>query len=193
MTGHTHISERAINRIAAHSASAVPGVVHTSGGIVKLGGNYPRCDAIVDRTAGRVRLDVAIAVSWPAPVSAVAAHVRDAVRHDVEAATGLATGIVNVSVDQVVHSAHRVSADDLAEAPAHGMTTQISVTPRTRVTSPKVVRLPPPLSTHRALTPVRTTVGAPVVPVRVLPLHPNSPGHVVAQSIAAERKRRDGR
>ena len=112
MTGYTHISERAINRIAAHSASAVPGVVHTSGGIVKLGGNYPRCDAIVDRTAGRVRLDVAIAVSWPAPVSAVAARVRDAVRRGVEAATGLTAGAVNVSVDQVVHSAHRVSADD---------------------------------------------------------------------------------
>ena len=193
MTGYTHISERAINRIAAHSASAVPGVVHTSGGIVKLGGNYPRCDAIVDRTAGRARLDVAIAVSWPAPVSAVAARVRDAVRRGVEAATGLTAGAVNVSVDQVVHSAHRVNADDLAETPAPEMTTQISVTSRTRITSPRVVRLPSPLSTHRALTPVRTTVGAPVVPVRVLPLHPNSPGHVVAQSIAAERKRRDGR
>lgn len=193
MTGHTHISERAINRIAAHSASTVPGVESTSGGIVKLGGAYPRCDAIVDRTAGRARLDVAIAVSWPSPVSAVAARVRDAVRHGVEAATGLTAGIVNVSVDQVVHSAHRVSPDDLAEVPAPGATTQISVTPRTRVTSPKAVRLPSPLSTHRALTPVRVTVGAPVVPVRVLPLHPNSPGHVVAREIAEERRKRDGR
>lgn len=187
MTGRTHISERAINRIAAHSASAVPGVESTSGGIVKLGGNYPRCDAIVDRTADRARLDVAIAVSWPSPVSAVAALVRDAVRRGVEAATGLTVGIVNVSVDQVIHSAHRVSDEDLAAAPAPGVTTEISVIPRTRVASPRMIRLPSPLSTHRALTPVRTTVGAPVVPVRVLPLDPNDPGHVVVHDIAEDK------
>lgn len=176
MTGRTHISERAINRIAAHSASAVPGVASTSGGIVRLGGSYPRCDAIVDRAAGRARLDVAVAVSWPSPVSAVAAHVRDAVRRGVEAATGLTVGTVNVSVDQVVHSARRVSAADLAEAPDPAMTTEISVTPRTRVTSPRVVRLPSPLSTHRALTPVRVTTGRPVTPVRVPPRARRRPG-----------------
>lgn len=187
MSGHTHISERAINRIAAHAAGTVPGVVSTSGGIVKLGGSYPRCAAIVDRTTGRARLDVALAVSWPSPVSAVAARVRDAVRQEVEAATGLSAGVVNVSVEQVLHSAHRVSAEDLAAAPAPGVTTEISVTPRTRVASPRMIRLPSPLSTHRALTPVRTTVGAPVVPVRVLPLDPNDPGHVVVHDIAEDK------
>jgi hypothetical protein len=50
-----------------------------------------------------------------------------------------------------------------------------------------MIRLPSPLSTHRALTPVRTTVGAPVVPVRVLPLDPNDPGHVVVHDIAEDK------
>lgn len=176
MSGHTHISERAINRIAAHAAGTVPGVVSTSGGIVKLGGSYPRCAALVDRTTGRARLDVALAVSWPSPVSAVAARVRDAVRQEVEAATGLSAGVVNVSVEQVLHSAHRVSAEDLAQAPNHGVTIPVSVTSRTRITSPKVIRLPSPLSTHRALTPVRITAGRPMTPVRVV-----AHGHAVAE------------
>lgn len=193
MTGRTHISERAVNRLATYRAGTVPGVVSTSGGIVKLGGAYPRCDAILDRTAGRARLDVALAVTWPSPVSAVAAQVRDTVRRCVEDATGLTASTVNVSVDHVIHSAHRVGAAEVAAAPGSHFTQEVAVATRAHVASPRIIRLPSPLSTKRPLTPVRITAGRPLAPVRVIPLHPDSPGHAVAKELAEERRTREHR
>lgn len=191
MKGRTRISERALSRIALHSAATVPGVSVTSGGFAGLGGGYPRCDVSVDRAAGRVRLDLTIAVSWPAPVSAVAAHTRETIGRHVAAATGLSVSAVNVSVEQVLNSRHRVTEADLTADTPDYRHREVALRSPTPVRSPQLIRLPAKLSTRRPLTPVRTTAVRPLRPVRVLPLHPRSPGHQVARELAEERRMRE--
>ncbi len=104
--GVTDIADRVVERIAGRAAAEVDDVVPAPRtGIARLGGadSDPGVHAHVDgRTA---RLEVRLAVAYPAPVRQVARRVQAVVRAQVEALTGL--DVASVLVEVVAAPAHR--------------------------------------------------------------------------------------
>jgi uncharacterized alkaline shock family protein YloU len=97
--GVTDIAGRVVERIAGRAAAEVDQVLPAPRvGMSRLTGrdSQPGVEAHVD---GRVaRLDVRLAISYPAPMRSVARRVQTAVRAKVEALTGLDVTTVNVEV-----------------------------------------------------------------------------------------------
>jgi len=98
--GSLQVADKAVEHIAAHTASLVDGVVQTRSGLDKLvGRSLPKASS--DVHGDRVRISVEIAVQWPLSV----ADVARAVRRDVHAAVSHLTDMrvlgVDVSVSQI--------------------------------------------------------------------------------------------
>ena len=95
--GGLHIANRAIERIATHSATGVTGVQPTAGGLDKFVGRaLPRVD--LTPAGDHVRLGLEIAVQWPYGAGEVARSVRSAVKRQVGQLTGLNVIAVDVKV-----------------------------------------------------------------------------------------------
>lgn len=103
--GSLHVADKAVERIAAHTASLVDGVVQTRSGLDKLvGRSLPKASS--DVHGDRVRISVDIAVLWPLSV----ADVARAVRRDVQAAVSYLTNMRVLGVDVSVSHIERRAA-----------------------------------------------------------------------------------
>ena len=99
--GDTVIEDRVLERIAAHAARDVSGVIATGTDADRpLARRLPKATAEVD--GSRARVSLTIAVSWPHPLADVATAVRDHVRGVLAQMTGLQVDAVDVQVGQVV-------------------------------------------------------------------------------------------
>lgn len=97
--GHLEVRPRVVDRVGRRAATEVDGVVRGTTG--RLGRHdLPSVTSRVE--AGRVRLDVDVAVAWGRPLAAVAAAVQRTVADRVEELTGLQVDVVDVTVDSVV-------------------------------------------------------------------------------------------
>ncbi len=95
--GTTVIADRVFERTAWAAAVAAPGVVRHGGAVGRITGReLPRVEVRRDRDHVRVRLDVAL--TWPSPLAATTAGVRDARGADPTRVTGSAVDAVDVTV-----------------------------------------------------------------------------------------------
>lgn len=139
MSGTTTYSPRVLDKLAVAAASSVPGVQATSGSWAGLGtAAFPRCDARIDPIRHTVDVTCTLAVSWPAPVTAVAERVQRAIVSWLSTLTDLKVGSVSVGVEQAVASEHRVSDADVAGSPDRPPLAEITVRPGVTVFSPQV-------------------------------------------------------
>lgn len=119
MSGTTTFSEKMLTKLAVAAASEVAGVEFVSSSWAGLGArSYPRAEATIDRLQQRVEVTCSLAVSWPSPVTDVAARVQQNIRAWIPAVTGLEVTTVDVTVEQSVHGATRVSMADVESSPA---------------------------------------------------------------------------
>jgi uncharacterized alkaline shock family protein YloU len=86
--GRLTIADRAVRRIA-EMAARVEGTTCTHGGV--RGRTLPRADVTVRGGWARVAVDVALA--WPAPASATAERVREAVARDLDRYVGMSSHV----------------------------------------------------------------------------------------------------
>ncbi|MFY0407786.1 Asp23/Gls24 family envelope stress response protein [Solicola sp. PLA-1-18] len=106
--GTLDVKSKAITHIAERAAGETDGTVRSATTAQKaLGRGYPRASVRVDRNRAWVDLDVA--VTWPAPVSTIAAQVRDSVIRRTSELSGLDVRRVDVTIHVVTGSA---TADD---------------------------------------------------------------------------------
>lgn len=99
--GRLTIADRAVRRVA-EAAARVPGTTRARTGA--LGGHdLPRASAHVQ--GGWTRVDVDVALAWPASAAATAARVREAVTTDLDRWAGLRARVdvhvVTVAADEV--------------------------------------------------------------------------------------------
>ncbi len=99
--GRLTIADRVVERVATRAAGEVGQVVSTGSGLDNvLGHRYPRADATV--AGDRARIQVQVAVAWPAPLAQVCASVRDHVRTRVGDLVGVQVDAVDVTAAKVV-------------------------------------------------------------------------------------------
>lgn len=102
--GRLHVADRALQRIAVRAAEGVDGVVPAAVGRVAglLGSGLPAIE--LERAGRHVRVQVDVAIRWPAPAPRVTAQVRDAVSAQVGRTAGLVVDAVSVTVRDVVRA-----------------------------------------------------------------------------------------
>ncbi|GAA4672033.1 Asp23/Gls24 family envelope stress response protein [Nocardioides nanhaiensis] len=105
--GSLEVRLKAIRHVVERVALQTPGVVRHSTVLGRVsGGGSPHADVTMRGRSARIALRVAVV--WPAPVTAVAAEVRDAVRSEAARLTGVHVETVDVEV-------YAVSDDDIDE------------------------------------------------------------------------------
>ncbi len=103
--GTLTIADRALTRITRQVALEVPGVApEESAGTVerRLGRGYPRVQW--QRTGQHARVQVEVAITWPASAQQVTTQVQEAVRRELERQAGQDVQQVNVAVREVVRA-----------------------------------------------------------------------------------------
>ena len=105
--GTLTIADRALTRIARQVTLEVPGVApeEESVGAVErtLGRGYPRVQW--ERAGNRARVQVEVAITWPASAAAVTSQVQEAVRRELERLAAQDVAHVSVAVREVVRAA----------------------------------------------------------------------------------------
>lgn len=100
--GRTTIADRVVGRVASIAAAEAESVVDSRRGWTGLvRHSLPHAEAVV--AGGTARIDVEVAASWPTPLAALSAQVRDTVRTRVVELTGMTVGRVDVTIADVVH------------------------------------------------------------------------------------------
>lgn len=99
--GETNIGPGVVSAVAARAALEVPGVVRSEPSAVarvmrRSGGGLPGASANVEGDQASVELQVTL--TYPAPVWSTAEAVRQRVRQQVRAYTGLEVGAVDLQV-----------------------------------------------------------------------------------------------
>lgn len=98
--GTLQIADKVVERIAAHTAALVDGVVEIGSGLDKLvGRRLPKASG--DVHGDRVRVSVDIAVQWPFDVADVAREVRREVAAAIAGLAGMRVLGVDVSVSRI--------------------------------------------------------------------------------------------
>lgn len=103
--GTLAISDRALTRITRQVTLEVPGVApeDTAGTVERtLGRGYPRVRW--QRAGTRARIQVEVAITWPASAARVASGVQEAVRRELERLAGQDVLQVDVAVRDVVRA-----------------------------------------------------------------------------------------
>jgi len=105
--GTLTIADRALTRIARQVTLDVPGVApeQESVGSVErtLGRGYPRVRW--QRAGTKARVEVEVAITWPASAAQVTARVQAALRQELERLAGQDVDHVSVAVREVVRAA----------------------------------------------------------------------------------------
>lgn len=157
MKGSNNFSDRTLSRIATSAAASVPGVAVVSSSWTELGTrSYPRCEVRLDFRTQQVQLDFYLAVTFPSPITDVAARVQANAHTWIKAMTGLETNQVNVTVEQTVLGEARLTHADVNAAPTVPRLEPIQVRHGVSVRSPR----------QRASQAVRSPETAPPTPVR---------------------------
>ncbi len=126
--GQTLISEKVVARIVSAAADSVPGTTRQTRSLDNITARrYPRFDVEVDNNAGTVFVEAYIAVLWPAPVTAVAARVRDTITAWVERLTHFSVSKVNVVTGPVIRQGDTITRDLIDAAPLSPNPTPITV------------------------------------------------------------------
>lgn len=100
--GRTVVADRVVSRVASIATSEVESVVDTRNGWTKLvRRGLPHAEAVV--AGGTSRITVEVAATWPTPLSALSAKVREHVGTRVAELTGVSVTRVDVTVADVVH------------------------------------------------------------------------------------------
>lgn len=108
------ISERAVTKIVAAATAAVPGTTGFTTGMGRLTGRgFPRFDVQLDHDADTATVEAFIAVTWPSPITEVAAAVRAAIIEHVRVYCGIEVLVCNVVVGPVIPAKQRVQASDV--------------------------------------------------------------------------------
>lgn len=94
--GQLSVHAQALQHVVESVALEVPGVVRTQGGLPGVRSSSPRATVRVRGTSARVSIEVAC--RWPAPVSDIAARVRDHVLDRASELSGVRLGTVDVTV-----------------------------------------------------------------------------------------------
>ena len=99
--GHTIIAPGVVSSIAARAALEVPSVLRSEPtGLARVLGTgkarLPGATAQVDE--GRANLQLKVTIAYPAPVWSTSEQVRERVRQQVQALTGLAVGEIDLEV-----------------------------------------------------------------------------------------------
>ena len=94
--GELRVRAHALQHIVESVALEVPRVRRTSGSLAGVRSGTPHASVHVRGTTARVSL--AVAVAWPAPVSEVAAQVRDTVLDRASELSGVRITAVDVTV-----------------------------------------------------------------------------------------------
>lgn len=101
--GHTDIAPRGVERIAEKAVRQIPGIVDLDARLAGLGGRgYPRVNVQLDGGSQQAAATVDIAVTWPSPVTALAAETRNLVAETIRVYTGYHVSRVNVTVGETV-------------------------------------------------------------------------------------------
>ncbi|MET0788806.1 MAG: Asp23/Gls24 family envelope stress response protein [Cellulomonas sp.] len=103
--GTLTIADRALTRIARQVTLEVPGVApEESAGAIerRLGRGYPRVQW--QRAGNRARVQVEVAITWPASAAHVTVGVQEAVRRELERQAGQDVDHVSVAVREVVQA-----------------------------------------------------------------------------------------
>lgn len=104
--GHLTIADRVVERVAVMAARQVDGVAVTGSGLERaVGRSLPRAEAHV--AGKRVRVEMQIAVTWPAALPQVSAAVRETVRERVSTLVGMHVDAVDVTTAKVVQARPR--------------------------------------------------------------------------------------
>lgn len=103
--GSLEVRLKAIRHVAEQVALHTPGVVRHSTVLGRVsGGGSPHADVTMRGRSARIQLRVA--VLWPAPLTDIAARVRDEVRHETARMAGVHVETVDVEV-------YTVTEDDI--------------------------------------------------------------------------------
>lgn len=177
--GTTEISVRTLERIVAQAIKAVPGTVSIDSKLAGIGGRgYPRTIVQADPESRMAAIESTIAVTWPSPVTQIAAQTRAAIIAALEQFTGYSTTRVNITVGhlepsgRVAHTAVEAPVNFYASIPAvsptrvvHPVTTSSSEsvkqydanawTNRAKVAS---VEVPQPARVHSVSTPPEAVI-----------------------------------
>lgn len=94
--GTLSVRAQALQHVVESVALEVPGVVRTDGGIAGMRSGTPRAAVRVRGTSARVAVEVSC--RWPAPVSDIAARVRDLVLERASELSGVRLASVDVTV-----------------------------------------------------------------------------------------------
>ncbi|AKK10334.1 Asp23/Gls24 family envelope stress response protein [Corynebacterium uterequi] len=130
MSGRNDFSDRVFTTVINNAAAAVPGVETITSTWTDIGTrSYPRCDFRVEPEGQTVQVDSYLAVSWPAPVTDVAAQAQRTIQRWLEEMLGYTATQINVTVEQTVPSSRRVSLDDVRTHPHDPELGTIAVTP----------------------------------------------------------------
>lgn len=109
------ISERAVTKVVAAATASVPGTTGFSTSMGRITGRgFPRFDVQLDPDADTATIEAFIAVTWPCPVGAVAAAVRDHIIEHVGVLCGIEVLACNVVVGPVLPSKERITKESLA-------------------------------------------------------------------------------
>lgn len=103
--GTLTIADRALTRIARQVTLDVPGVApeEYAGAIERrLGRGYPRVQW--ERAGNRARVQVEVAITWPASAAVVTSRVQEAVRRELERLADQDVAYVAVAVREVVRA-----------------------------------------------------------------------------------------
>jgi uncharacterized alkaline shock family protein YloU len=103
--GTLTVADRALTRIARQVALEVPGVApEDSAGAIerRLGRGYPRVQC--QRAGNRARVQVEVAITWPASAASVAVSVQEAVRRELVRQAAQDVDHVSVAVREVVRA-----------------------------------------------------------------------------------------
>jgi len=104
--GTLTIADRALTRITRQVTLEVPGVApEESAGAIerRLGRGYPRVQW--ERAGNRARVQVEVAITWPASAATVTSQVQEAVRRELERLAAQDVAHVSVAVREVVRAA----------------------------------------------------------------------------------------
>lgn len=98
--GTLAVADRVIDKIAAHAASLVVGVVPSGSALDTVTGRtLPRASSRV--RGSQARVSVQIAVAWPHPLATIADRVRSIVSRELNRLSGLDVVSVDVTVERV--------------------------------------------------------------------------------------------
>lgn len=98
--GTLTVADKVIDKIAAHAASLVMGVVPAGSALDKVTGRtLPRASSQV--RGRQARVIVRVAVAWPQPLATIATRVRSTVAHELSRLSSLDVVGVDVTVDRI--------------------------------------------------------------------------------------------